>query len=122
MLLDVTCCTGSIPSELGKLRALQRLYLSSNQLTGESNVCLGVSGTFIVSVYRGRLSCRMVPMSQTGSMTWKKFFFFVQCSSNASIPSKTTILGALEIFSLHFSSSKGPGERRIPMRFGRRQN
>ena len=49
MLLDVTCCTGSIPSELGKLRALQRLDLSSNQLTGKSNVCLGVSGTFVVS-------------------------------------------------------------------------
>ena len=49
MLLDVTCCTGSIPSELGYLRAIQRLDLSSNQLTGESNVCLGVSVTFVVS-------------------------------------------------------------------------
>ena len=49
MLLDVTCCAGSIPSELGKLSALQKLYLGSNQLSGESNVCLGVSGTFVVS-------------------------------------------------------------------------
>ena len=49
MLLDVTCCAGSIPSELGKLSALQSLYLSSNQLSGESNVCLGVSGMFVVS-------------------------------------------------------------------------
>ena len=49
MLLDVTCCAGSIPSELGKLSALQSLYFSGNQLSGESNVCLGVSGTFVVS-------------------------------------------------------------------------
>ena len=48
MLLDVTCCAGSIPSELGKLSALQSLHLG-NQLSGESNVCLGVSGTFVVS-------------------------------------------------------------------------
>ena len=49
MLLDVTCCAGSIPSELGKLSALQSLDLGHNQLSGESNVCLGVSGTFVVS-------------------------------------------------------------------------
>ena len=49
MLLDVTCCAGSIPSELGKLSALQSLWLAGNQLSGESNVCLGVSGTFVVS-------------------------------------------------------------------------
>ena len=49
MLLDVTCCAGSIPSELGKLSALQSLNLSYNRLSGESNVCLGVSGTFVVS-------------------------------------------------------------------------
>ena len=49
MLLDVTCCAGLIPSELGELSALQSLYLGSNQLSGESNVCLGVSGTFVVS-------------------------------------------------------------------------
>ena len=49
MLLDVTCCAGSIPSELGKLIALQSLYFCGNQLSGESNVCLGVSGTFVVS-------------------------------------------------------------------------
>ena len=49
MLLDVTCCAGSMPSELGKLSALQSLYLSYNELSGESNVCLGVSGTFVVS-------------------------------------------------------------------------
>ena len=48
MLLDVTCCAGSIPSELGKLSALQSLHLFGNQLSGESNVCLGVSGTFVV--------------------------------------------------------------------------
>ena len=46
-LLDVTCCAGSIPSELGKLSALQELRLDSNKLIGESNVCL--SGTFVVS-------------------------------------------------------------------------
>ena len=49
MLLDVTCCAGSIPSELGKLSALHSLILSQNALSGESNVCLGVSGTFVVS-------------------------------------------------------------------------
>ena len=53
MLLDVPCCAGSIPSELGKLSALQSLHLSGNRrfikLSGESNVCLGVSGTFVVS-------------------------------------------------------------------------
>ena len=49
MLLDVTCCAGSIPSELGKLSALQSLSLNQDQLSGESNVCLGVSGTFVVS-------------------------------------------------------------------------
>ena len=48
-LLDVTCCAGSIPSELGKLSALQSLQLSSNKLSGESNLCLGVSETFVVS-------------------------------------------------------------------------
>ena len=98
MLLDVTCWTGSIPSELGKLRALQGLDLSSNQLTGEPNVCLGVSGTFVVSdgayVSNGIYDVE------------KYIFFFVRCSSNVSIPSKTTILGTLEIFSLHFSGNK----------------
>ena len=49
MLLDVTCCAGLIPSDLGKLSALQWLYLIHNRLSGESNVCLGVSGTFVVS-------------------------------------------------------------------------
>ena len=49
MLLDVTCCAGSIPGELGKLSALQSLHLFGNQLSGESNVCLGVPGTFVVS-------------------------------------------------------------------------
>ena len=48
-LLDVTCCTGSIPSELGNLSTLQSLHLDSNKLTGESNVCLDVSRTFVVS-------------------------------------------------------------------------
>ena len=43
MLLDVTCCAGSIPSELGKLSALQSLDLRLNKLSGESNVsgCIG---------------------------------------------------------------------------------
>ena len=49
VIYDVTCCTGSIPRELGNLSVLQRLYLSANKLIGESNVCLGVSGTFVVS-------------------------------------------------------------------------
>ena len=38
-----TCCTGSIPGQLGNLSALQSLHLSANELTGTSNVCLGVS-------------------------------------------------------------------------------
>ena len=37
-LLDVTCFTGPIPDELGKLTALQHLDLFWNKLTGESNV------------------------------------------------------------------------------------
>ena len=45
----MTCCAGSIPSELGKLSALYSLNLWNNRLSGESNVCLGVSGTFVVS-------------------------------------------------------------------------
>ena len=45
----MTCCAGSIPSELGKLSALPWLGLSFETLSGESNVCLGVSGTFVVS-------------------------------------------------------------------------
>ena len=49
MLHDVTCCTGSIPSQLGNLRALESLHLFVNELTGESNVCFGVWGTFVVS-------------------------------------------------------------------------
>ena len=49
MLLDVTCCKGSIPGQLGNLSALQKLVLGRNKLTGESNVCLAVSGTFFVS-------------------------------------------------------------------------
>ena len=49
MLFDVTRCTGSIPRELGNLIALQSLLLSGNNLTGESNMCLGVSETFVVS-------------------------------------------------------------------------
>ena len=44
MLLDVTCYAGSIPSELGSLNALQGLDLDDNELTGESNMCLGVLG------------------------------------------------------------------------------
>ena len=48
-LLDVTCCAGSIPSELGKLSALQLLDLSFSNLSGEPKMCLGVSGTFVVS-------------------------------------------------------------------------
>ena len=43
----MTCCAGSIPSELGKLSALQSLYLATNKMNGESNVFL--SGTFVVS-------------------------------------------------------------------------
>ena len=49
MLLDVTCCAGSIPSKLGKLSALRSLDLLGNQLSGESNVRLGISGTVVVS-------------------------------------------------------------------------
>ena len=49
MVRDVTRCTGSIPSELGKLSTLHSLILSGNKLTGESNVCPGVSETFVGS-------------------------------------------------------------------------
>ena len=62
MLLDVTCCTGSIPSQLVNLSALQSLLLTKNYLTGESNVYLGVSGMFVVS--DGALY-------ETGSVAWK---------------------------------------------------
>ena len=47
--LDVPCYTGSIPSELGNLIALEGLDLSSNEVAGESNLCPSVSGTFVVS-------------------------------------------------------------------------
>ena len=49
MLRDVIRCTGSIRSELGKLGALQELWVSDNELTGESNMCLGVLAAFVVS-------------------------------------------------------------------------
>ena len=49
MLLDLIRCTGSIPRELGNLSALQSLDFDDNELTGESNVRLEVSGTFLVS-------------------------------------------------------------------------
>ena len=45
----MTCCAGLIPSELGKLSALQKLSLHESRVRGESNVCLGVPGTFVVS-------------------------------------------------------------------------
>ena len=49
MLLDLIRCIGSIPRELGNLSALQSLDLDNNELTGESNVRLEVSRTFLVS-------------------------------------------------------------------------
>ena len=62
MLLDLIRCTGSIPRELGNLSALQSLDFHNNELTGESNVRLGVSRTFLVSDGA---------MSQTGSIASK---------------------------------------------------
>ena len=48
LLSDVTFPTGSIPRQIGKMAALQRLHLFGNKLTGEAYACCGI---FLV-IYR----------------------------------------------------------------------
>ena len=109
MLLGVPCYTGSIPSELGNLIALQGLDLSSNEVAGESNVCPGVSGTFVVSDGAHVSNGIHDVEEENHIICFKKMlgiFFLLTVSSNASNPSKTTVLGTLGVLLLHFSGNR----------------
>ena len=39
LLSDATFPTGSIPRQLGRMAALQELYLDENELTGKASIC-----------------------------------------------------------------------------------
>ena len=110
----MSCCkggenqlTGPIPSELGDLGTLRRLYFDGNQLTGPIPTELGNLGDLERLTLRGNHLTGPIP-SELADLSKLKTLDLVENQLSGPIPSELGDLGDLQYLNLGFNQLAGP--------------
>ena len=109
--------TGSIPTELGNLGSLERLYLSYNQLTGSIPSELGNLGSLTFLSLTNNQLTGSIP-SELGNLTSLEGLYLYDNQLTGSIPTELENLSSLEILDLDFNQLTGS----IPTELGNLNN
>ncbi|CAM9992582.1 unnamed protein product [Scytosiphon promiscuus] len=114
---EKTIMSRTIPEEMGKLTALQKLYLSTNKLGGENRQKYKISGAFIFYSPLNSCQLRWFAMStgtipeELGNLIALEQLYLGSNNLSGHIPPQLGDLGALEYLSL--SNNKLDGESNI---------